>query len=139
MVRYTKAEIERDASWTLPDGTYSFVVKEAADAISKKGNDMIAIKLQVDDGKSNTIEVRDWLAFAKKCRDFCRAVGLQRKLEADPFELLAHECVGLVGRLKLTTNENGFNMVDEYVEREPPKAKTLEDLPADAATDDIPF
>ena len=139
MVRYTKDEIERDASWTLPDGIYSFVVKEAADAISKKGNDMIAVTLSVDDGKSNTIQVRDWLAFAKKCRDFCRAVGLQQKLEADPFELLAHECLNRVGQVKLTTNDNGYNMVEEYVEREPEKAETLEDLPADPATDDIPF
>ena len=140
MVQYNKEEMKNEGYKTLPDGEYAFSVDAATDEVSKKGNEMIVLNLVVEDARTqNRVRVRDWLAFARKCRNFCRAVGLQRKLEADLCELLSHECVGRVGRLSLTTNENGFNTVEEYVELEPAKAESLDDLPSDTATDDIPF
>ena len=61
----------------LPDGEYPFVVLEASDSVSKKGNPMIVALLGFDVGLDRAMQITEWLtpAFMSKLREFCRCVG----------------------------------------------------------------
>lgn len=84
----------------LPPGDYDAEVVKAEQKESKKGNDMIAIKLRVfHDG--GTIIVDDWLLdnVPAKLKRFCESAGLIDEYEAG--ELTAESCHERSVRVKL--------------------------------------
>ncbi len=96
-----KSEEQLKAELVMPEGEYDFEVIEAVDAVSKKGNDMITVKLKVyaPDGGFRT--VTDYLMekMAWKLRHFCETAGLMDRYEAG--NLTAQNCEGRSGRVLL--------------------------------------
>ena len=74
----TKDEI--DAMSLLKPGIYHFSVANAEDAVSKSGNEMIKITLDVYDELGNTRQITDFLleAMASKLFSFCQATNMTR-------------------------------------------------------------
>lgn len=132
----------------LPPGVYDCEVKEAEDAVSKAGNDMIALVLRVyaPDGSYRT--VRDWLVstMAGKVKRAAYAFGLDRAYDGG--NLGAHDFEGRPGRVKVRIERDATgqyppkNVVADYPEitasNPPPSASASARKPA-MVDDDIPF
>ncbi len=97
---------ESAARLCLPPGVYDCEVLEAEDAISKAGNEMIAMVLAVYDSEGQQRKVRDWLleSVAYKLRHACETFGLAEKYEAG--ELEAGDFIGRPGRVKLKVTKD---------------------------------
>jgi hypothetical protein len=114
---------KEELSNLLPDGIYEFSVLSAEETVSKKGNDMIALKLEVyDDGNGKTSKVPDWLVNSektlRKVLGFCEATGILDIYNSG--QLTADHCTGKSGRVKLVVQDaqDNFpakNSVDYYV------------------------
>ena len=129
-----------------PNGEYPFVVMEAKDAISKKGNEMINLKLSCYLPNGKFFIVWDYLleSFPKKLKHACDVCGLLDKyksgiLSADDF--IGREGFCLIGSSK----DDGFNprnIVIDYIVKENSENKK-EQKANGKATDDmedfIPF
>lgn len=71
-----KTKEEFNAERLLPKGTYDGLIIKAEEKTSAKGNDMIAVTVQVYHG-SQSVLVNDWLlAGSQKLLDFCETTGL---------------------------------------------------------------
>lgn len=90
----------------LPNGIYDFEVFEAADKVSKGGNDMIYLKLKVYTPEGNFRFVDDYLleAMAFKLRHAAVACGLGDQYATGT--LLASHFVGKSGQVKLRIDVN---------------------------------
>ena len=134
----------------MPDGIYDFEVIEAEEAQSKRGNDMIVIKLRVFDADGTARNMTDYLmeAMAFKLRHAAEVCGLLPDYEKG--ELYAGSFVGQTGKVKIGRDKpNGDypprNAVKDYVK--PDAAVIPSGLPAARANsgkaadpfDDIPF
>lgn len=93
-MRFTPTS-EEEAAGCLPKGEYDAVVASAKEAVSQKGNDMIALELTVYGQGGATVTVKDWLLSndtgQKKLQAFCKSAGLWDTYEAG--ELSAESCV----------------------------------------------
>lgn len=97
-------ESEIAALGILPEGDYSFQVLNAADDISKKGNDMIVLDLCVFAPEGGERKVRDYLVpgtpwGVKKIHDFAHGVGLGGKYDSGEFT--ADDCLDRTGWCKV--------------------------------------
>ena len=152
------SEEELIQSSLLPAGVYPFEVMMAADKISKTGNEMIELKLNVF-GDNQEAHVFDYLLekMAFKLRHFAEATGLIGEYERGELEALS--CLNKMGYAKIGIDKgNGSfppkNTVVDYLKPETPITKNglLEALnptvpkPASKAPDngapfddDVPF
>lgn len=144
-----RKEQEKRGAW--PPGVYDAEIVSAVEKLSKAGNDMIEMTLQVyhpDDGA--TRQVFDWLveAMAFKLRHCCEAAGLADAYEAGSLE--AWQLEGKSVKVKLGIDpkaEIKRNRVVDYVvstdaqhvRPAPARAATAASKPADPFGDDIPF
>ena len=146
-----KSQEEIDLEGLLEKGVYDFEVLKAEDKLSKKGNEMIHIKLKVFHGEGFQF-VDDYLmeAMSYKLRHFCDETGLIDRYESG--ELNAADCIGRTGKVKIDIEPAGEfpakNIVKDYGEKKkadpsakgplmnsPPKNKVENDDP----DQDIPF
>ena len=104
----------------IPEGDYDFTVRGANATVSKNGNDMIELELEVKIGSEQTITAYDWLVAVKsslwKIHSFCEAVG--RDFHAG--ELMPEHCLSRQGRAHFTLgspNQKGrqYLQVDRYL------------------------
>ena len=143
-MNYTpKTENELKEMDLLPAGNYRFRVTEATDEVSKKGKEMIKLKLHVMDPETNRQTfVFDYLmeAMAHKLRHFCEAVDMLEKYESGT--LTPADCNGTEGELELIVEHKGHwpakNAVKDYniFTEDKPEAKAA---PKPTETDDIIF
>lgn len=103
-----------------PDGEYPFTVYSAIEKVSKAGNPMIVVELDVFDPMGNQFSVTDYLmeSMAFKLRHFCYGIGLSAEYDNGTLEAAA--IVGRSGSLKLSFQEaNGNfppkNVVKDYI------------------------
>jgi hypothetical protein len=146
-----KSEEQIELDGLLPEGEYDFQVLDAVDKVSKKGNEMIMLILNVFDANGKPRRITDYImeAFPKKLIHFCKHVGLMPSYDAGG--LTAFECVDKTGRVKLTIEPAGEypakNAVLDYVAgfQFAAKRQEADTAPADApftepaADDDMPF
>lgn len=144
-----RKEQEKRGAW--PPGIYDAEITSAVEKLSKAGNDMIEMTLQVyhpDDGA--TRQVFDWLleAMAYKLRHCCEAAGLSDAYNAGSLE--AWQLEGKSVKVKLgidAKSEIKRNKVLDYVVssdapsvRAPvQRAAAGASKPDDPFGDDIPF
>lgn len=90
----------------LGAGVYDFEIIEAKDTVSKKGNDMIALRLRVFSNDQGERVVRDWLmpSMGFKLRHFAETTGLIGAYDAGT--LSAEDCQGRSGRVSLVIKED---------------------------------
>lgn len=114
-----KSEEELKAELVMPEGEYDFEVIEAADAVSKKGNDMIVVKLKVFAPDGGFRLVTDYLMakMAFKLRHFCETTGMMDRYEAGG--LMARHCEGRSGRVLLQVEPERKS--DDGAKTYPPK------------------
>lgn len=132
-------QTEEEVLNLLKPGIYSFEVKVAEDAVSKKGNPMIRLSMVTWDDKGRERYITDYLMTAMmfKIKHFCEATGLEDKYNAGSFS--AADCVGKAGKFKLRIDDgqkSGYapkNEVQDYVKEAPAQAAN------DFLDDDIPL
>ena len=139
-----KAEEDLGKRIVLMPGEYNFEVLEAVETFSQKGNEMIKLKIKVD----NQITLKDYLLDAMdfKVKHFCEATGLHRLYKSG--ELRDFDCRGKTGRVLIEVevgqDRNGEaydrNSIKDYVPLEeldftPPSIV----VPVAFDDDDIPF
>lgn len=140
-----KTEQELQSMSLFEPGIYSFQVVEASDQVAKSGNDMIKLKLKVNDGSGKEKHIFDYVleAMAFKLRHFCEATGLAEKYESG--ELKAFDCPGRTGKLELSFEpgkqkpEGGYypdkNSVKDYLKADEGDSNP----PEDQFSDQLPF
>ena len=139
----------------VEEGDYGFVVVNAEDTTSRKGNEMVALTLQVDvEGREKPITVFDQLVNTPGSlwvlKAFCQSVTPSIDFEAG--ELQSVNCIGGTGVAHLVLGDenpkgNRYMEVAYYVRRqdaanEPSsRGPTAEQAPPDAsdADDSVPF
>lgn len=148
----SKEDIQKEL--LFPAGLYDFTVEDAEDTKSKKGNDMIAIKLRVFGPDDREQIISDWLlhqpAMCKiKFVDFCASVGLADRYNSG--EINAHMVDGKSGKVELRVNLNEGtdfapkNEVGQYVSKAGAKhadaapARKAKPAIAKEEDDSIPF
>lgn len=121
----TKEEIE--LANLLAPGVYPFEILSATDEISKTGNEMIKLKLNVF-SEDREVHVFDYLLekMAFKLRHFAEATDMLADYEAG--KINAWHCVDKVGYCKLAIDQgNGEfpakNVVKDYLKPEVPLTK----------------
>ena len=118
-----KSEMEIKKSMCWEEGIYDFEVTGCELKDSKKGNPMLALKLDVFDSSGNSTSVRDWLVESDqplplmKLRHYCRATGAMDAYESGSIENVPG--VGSSGRLKLGVRDSDQygpqNEVSDYL------------------------
>ena len=142
-----RTEDELKAETLLPEGDYDFEVMEAADTTSKKGNDMIKVKLRVFTNNGER-HVYDYLmpSMGFKLRHFCESTGLLSKY--DNGTLGAADCANRTGIASIDIEEgkDGYgpkNKVTDYVvkQKDIKRAAPVQQPAATktVAEDDIPY
>lgn len=134
-----KTEKEIAEANLLPVGVYNFDIIEAEDKVSKQGNEMIVLKLQVFDANGAHRFVDDYLleAIPHKLRHIACAMGMEEKYNSG--KLLASDFTGKSGQVKLRIQKDkdgvyaDKNVVGDYIV---PKAGAAVEPPID---DTIPF
>jgi hypothetical protein len=150
-MRFTpKSEAEIAQGDLFPAGVYDFEVNSAEEAVSKAGNDMIKVRLDVfnDDGGKTT--VFDYLmeAAAYKLRHMAEVCGLLDDYESGHLD--ADDLVGKAGRVKIGIQKDKTgqyadknNVVDYIVEDKRIASLSTKPMPrrgkAADLDDDIPF
>lgn len=146
----TEKEIAEENLW--PEGIYSFQVAKGEDAVSKSGNEMIVLKLNVynDDGGYKIVD--DYLleSMPFKLRHAAEAMGLLDYYENG--ELHGYLFEGKTGKVKLYVQKSkdpqyaDKNAVKDYVVDEESAAQSAPKPSAAAAAmamamsdDEIPF
>ncbi len=122
----TEDDLKRES--LLEAGTYDFEVMSAEDAISKKGADMIALKLRIftDRGERS---VSDWLmpSMGFKLRHFAETTGMLAAYDAGTFN--AEDCKGRSGRVLLRVEvQEGYspkNSVRDYEKAKEPRESAM--------------
>jgi len=148
-MRFTpKSESEIQRSNLIDAGVYNFQVIAAKDTVSKNGNEMIELQLNVWDMNGREHFIYDYLleAMSFKLRHFAESTGLLGRYEAG--ELVANDCIGKSGNVEISIqagrpNPNGGtypdkNSVKDYiVKSESDKPICIDDIPFN--DDSIPF
>lgn len=140
-----KTEKQLQEESLASEGEYDFEVLSAQDTKSKKGNDMIAVKLGLYSGDAIRHHVYDYLlpTMGHKLRHFCDATGLLAKYEAG--SLCAEDCQGRAGRVKIKVEQDKDgkyppkNVVDDYVIRAPKSVGKKAEPQKPEPNDDVPF
>lgn len=137
---YTEAEIQ---AMNLRDpGEYDFAVVDATEERSKSGNEMVKLKLQLEDKEGRNFTIFDYLVstenMAYKLRHFARSVGLMEKYEAG--DMAAEYMTGRVGKCKVgvkaaTSEYPAKNVISDYLGTADPEAPA----PKELLDDEIPF
>lgn len=98
----SREELARES--LTPPGEYDFEIISAEETTSKKGNEMIKLKLRVF-VENGEIHVYDYLVAGMeyKLANFCDAIG--RSDDYDNGEINADNLVGCAGKLKLVIEE----------------------------------
>lgn len=98
----SREELARES--LTPPGEYDFEIMRAEETTSKKGNEMIKLKLRVF-VENGEIHVYDYLVAGMeyKLANFCDAIG--RSDDYDDGEINADNLVGCAGKLKLVIEE----------------------------------
>lgn len=124
----TAEELARQS--LLPAGVYGFEVIAALDKISKAGNEMIELKLNVF-GETSEAHVYDYLMekVAYKLRHFTEATGLMAEYESGTLD--SYRCNGKVGYCKIAIDNGNAdfgpkNVVKDYLPAPTPKEKAPE-------------
>lgn len=144
-----KTEKEIAEEGLLTAGEYDFEVTGAEETESKKGNEMVALKVRVFDMDGRGHQILDWLvsidSSAYKNRHFAEATGLLDEYESG--NLPASIMIGKTGRCKVvikkdTTGQYGDkNGIADYLK--PKVASTRRAAPAKSVSadldDEIPF
>lgn len=134
----------------LPDGEYDFEVLKAEPQTSQAGNEMLKLMVRVFDGNGNKIQLFDYLVASDKAAwkiaQFCKATGMESKLDADG-ELLADDVKGRTGVCRVvvddddqwgTRNQIGGYVVDTDAETDnQADHKPVREMPPDNS--EIPF
>lgn len=114
----TEADLSRPT--LLEAGVYPFEVIGASEEISKAGNEMIKIKINVRGDKGQSAHIYDYLMekMAFKLRHFCEATGLLVKYEAGTLSQL--DCEGKKGWVRIKVepakgNYDAKNSVEDYI------------------------
>lgn len=96
----SKSREELAREFLTPPGEYDFEIMRAEETTSKKGNEMIKLKLRVF-VENGEIHVYDYLVAGMeyKLANFCDAIG--RSEDYDDGEINADNLVGCAGKLKL--------------------------------------
>jgi hypothetical protein len=147
---YTPKTEEQLAEETLlPEGIYDFEVIDTDDRPSKKGNEMITLKLCVFDGDGGQRHIYDYMAFGnsfgeRKFRHAAVACGLLDIYNSG--NLQHYTFIGACGKV-LLKKQNGTddfpmpkNVVSDYVERDDSVSEsTTPKISKEIIDDDIPF
>lgn len=129
-----------------PRGIYDYEVIDAKDRISKSGNDMIELTLNVTNQEGKTRKIFDYLvdveAMSYKIRHFASASHLLPTY--DKGELAANDCLQTNGRLQLgiQKGKDGYqdkNVVQDYVPTIEGAPLIASKAPEDVPDDEIPF
>lgn len=148
----TEAEIQLEG--LLPKGEYPFEVVSAKEKTSKKGNEMIEVKLEIfaEDGSSRFLFDYLMEKMAFKLRHFCASTKLIASYEAGT--LKASDIQGKAGVCKVGVKEDPTgeflpkNEIKDYVfeaagvQQDAPEPKRDAKKPAvvnELENDDIPF
>ena len=126
-------------------GLYDFVVKNAQDKVSKAGNDMIEVVLEVYNTKGDTQLIYDYLLAGQgqwKLKHFCETSNLMHKFETG--NVCGDDFIGASGSVWLIIDEfegKKSNKVKDYFgktmqEKNPKKQENK--IGRDPA-DDTPF
>lgn len=93
---FSKEDAEKARSTLLPAGRYDALVRKATEKVSKSGNDMLELEVEVFHDEGSMI-VFDYLLSTEKMiwrlRHFCEAAGLLDKY--DTGTLTAEDCVDI--------------------------------------------
>jgi hypothetical protein len=134
----------------LPVGDYDAVVKDAQPAVSKSGNDMIKLTVDVFNG-IDVVQMTTYLASAFSAKQFCYATGLEDLFNAG--EIRPPYCIGRKCRVATKHEEwegQKRSKIDKFKARiggaqqpdnapRPSDALAFEPVAAAPPTDDIPF
>lgn len=103
-----KSEKEIAEANLWPAGEYDFEITEAAEEVSKKGNDMVHLQVTIYNQDGNSRRVDDYLVStneaAFKLRQFAESVGLLTQYEGG--EITADEMIGRAGRCKVIVKKD---------------------------------
>jgi hypothetical protein len=116
-----KTQKEIDESNLMPAGIYDFEVVSAENAISKKGNEMITLKLHVFDSEGAARIIFDYLqeALEYKLRHAADACGLIESYETGYLD--APDFIGKCGKVKIKIDKSkepqysDKNVVQDYI------------------------
>lgn len=117
----------------LPDGDYNFNIIESSDKVSKSGNEMVHIVLNIEHNNKFYL-IHDYLLendmMLFKIRHCCEGLGLIDKYNSG--EISASDFIGKKGKVRLMSksDKNGIydtkNVVKDYLE-------------IDSINEDMPF
>jgi len=129
--------LDKNGRTLFKAGIYDFMVMDANECVSSSGNEMIKLKLNIDDGYGNNNVIFDHLvgSSAHRCkehiRDFIYSIGLEENYENG--EISENQCHNKTGKCELMIEENeqygNKNKVRKYISKNTPNIKD----------DDIPF
>jgi hypothetical protein len=110
-MRFTpKSEEELKSMMLSNGGIYDFEVENATDEVSKNGNDMIVLKIQVFTTDGTAHFAKDWLVGSdaplslQKLQNFCKSTGMMQAYEDGTLDAMS--CIGLCGKLKISVSES---------------------------------
>lgn len=128
----------------LPDGVYKFKVASAKESMSKSGNPMIELKLEIITPENKSIYCFDYLleAMAFKLRHFCTAVGLEEKYNAG--SVTASDCRNKRGEAEIaiqlgSEKPTGGFYPDKNIVKDYKKDASISEQENSEFNDDIPF
>ena len=147
-MKYTpKSEEQLAEEALLPDGTYDFTIIDTDDKPSKKGNDMITLKLQVFGNDGAQQHIFDYIAIGnhfgeRKLRHAANACGLLKQYNSGSLEAKDFQDTSGKILLKQQKGKTDFplpkNIVSDYLQRE--EGDVVVHKPAREIVDDnIPF
>lgn len=145
-----KTQEELDAMGIMPAGIYQFQVANAKDRISKNGNEMIELNLEIWDNEGNKRAMFDYLleAMPHKLHGFCTSTGMEQRYHEG--NLASQHCIGKGAYVELAIQkgkekpEGGSypdkNEVKKYMTKRVSGSKPMTQKEQDNAFDDeIPF
>lgn len=144
-----KTENEVQSDGRLPKGEYDFEIVESSDEVSKKGNEMIKLKVQVYDDEGHGRILFDYLLeeISYKLRHAAYACKLGDNYEAGT--LAAADFAGRAGRCKVGIQKDKTgeypdkNVIQDYIvgveEIATANAAQARKAPAPVLDDLIPF
>lgn len=109
--------LENDSVAVLPNGKRKYTILNAEEAVSKSGNEMLKLTVELFNDEAKQVILFDYL-LGFKLKNFCSANGLTERYNAG--ELLADECKHKSGYVEIAIekgkpNDNGGNFPDRSV------------------------
>jgi len=104
-----KTQAEIDAMGLMKAGVYPFTVSTAKEEVSKSGNDMIKLNLEVFDKEGKSHYVFDYLLeiVAGKLFSFCVSTGMEQKYHAGI--LTSYDCIDKSGYVEIEIKKGNEN------------------------------